>query len=363
MFLLACLYSTTQGRENPQFGFPCLASVLVAGRYTDEIMAESRVDNEVLAQNATEAAEAQELADLIRSIGWYDRAKFALVRGMLTAIMRLTSLRGLYWLCCAFGTCEYLLLVGVRARVKARLRLLLGNRLSEKQISRATFRFFLRQRCDKTIYLIFDKIPKEKILQRIEFANWQHVDDALKRGQGVYIMISHYGSNYLAGLLMALKGYQIAGVRDQKEGALRRYVRARYSQTFPEFRRLRLFYADRFPRGLYRSLQQNWVVATALDVGRERAKNQGTVKINLFGQEYTFLTGTAQIALRCKAPIVQGFVASCKNFRFRMVIEEPLWDPATGPHDEQLALQEMMQRYAANLENLLQRYPCHISKF
>ena len=326
-------------------------------------MAESGVDKGVQVPGGAEAAEGQELADLIRSIGWYDRVKFALVRGVLTGIMRLLGLRGLYWLCCAFGTCEWLMLAGVRGRVKARLRELLGNRLTEKQIGEATYRFFTRQRCDKTIYLIFDKIPKQKILERIELANWHHVDDAIKQGKGLYIMISHYGSNYLAGLLMALKGYQVAGVRDRKEGALRRYVRAKYSQTFPEFRRLRLFFADGFPRGLYRSLRENWVVATALDVGRERAKNQGTVKIKLFGQEYTFLTGTAQIAVRCGAPIIQGFVVSCKDFRFRLVVEEPLWDPQTGPRDEQTALEQMMQRYAANIEDLLQRYPCHISKF
>jgi lauroyl/myristoyl acyltransferase len=326
-------------------------------------MAEPAANNVVQAPGGAEAAEGQELTDLIASIGWYDRAKFALVRGMLTAAMRLVGLGGLYRLCCVFGACEWLLLVSVRRRVKAKLRQMLGDRLNEKQIAAATYRFFTRLRCDKTIYLIFDKIPKHKIFERIEGENLHYVDDALKQGNGLYVMISHYGSNYLAGLLMALKGYQVAGVRDRKESALRRYVRAMYARTFPEFRRLRLYFADGFPRGLYRSLRENWVVATALDVGRERAKNQGTVKIRLFGQEYTFLTGTAQIALRCGSPIVQGFVVSCKDFRFRLVAKEPLWDPRTGPHDEAAALDQIMRRYAANIEDLLQQYPCHISKF
>ncbi len=305
----------------------------------------------------------QEPIDLIRSVGWYDRAKFALVRGLLTGIVRLFGLPGLYRLCCAFGACEWLLLAGVRKRVKARLREMLGGRLSEKQLNAATYRFFTRLRCDKTIYLIFDKIPKDQILERTTFENRHYIDDALQRGNGLYIMISHYGSNYLAGLLMALSGYQVAGVRDRKEGALRRYVRAKYAESFPEFQRLRMYYADGFPRGLYRSLRENWVVATALDVGRKRASNQGTMKIHLFGQEYTFLTGTAQIAVRCNAPIVQGFLVSCKDFRFRVVAKEPLWDPQTGPQDEQAALDQMMRRYAANIEDLLGQYPCHISKF
>ncbi len=326
-------------------------------------MAEPVADNVMATPGGMEAAEGQELADLVASIGWYDRAKFALVRGLLTGIMRLVGLKGLYRLCCAFGACEWLILVSVRRRVKARLRRMLGGRLTEKQIARATYRFFTRLRCDKTIYLIFDKISKQKILERTELENWHHIDDALAQGHGLYVMISHYGSNYLAALLMALHGYKVAGVRDRKESALRRYVRARYAQTFPEFRRLRMYFADGFPRGLYRSLRENWVVATALDVGRERARNQRTVRISLFGQEYTFLTGTAQIALRCGSPIVQGFVVSCRDFRFRLVAREPLWDPRTGPADEQAALEQMMRRYAANIEDLLGEYPCHISKF
>lgn len=326
-------------------------------------MADSAADKCAQAAADTEAAQAQELADLVASIGWYDRVKYGLVRGLLTLTLRLIGLNGLYRLCCAFGAIEWLVLVNVRRRVKAKLRSMLGDRLNERQLSAATYRFFTRLRCDKTIYLIFDKIPKHKILERIEFDNWHHMDQALERGAGVYVMISHYGSNYLAALMMALKGYSIAGVRDRKESGLRRYVRARYAQTFPEFRRVRMYFADGFPRGLYRSLRQNWVVATALDVGRERARNQGTVKIELFGQQYTFLTGTAQIALRCGSPILQGFVVSCGNFRFRLVIQEPLWDPQTGPQDEQTALEQIMRRYAANIEDLLQKYPCHISKF
>lgn len=325
-------------------------------------MTDPVTDNAVQTPAGTEEAEAQELADQMKSISWYNRAKYALVRGFLTGIMRLTGLRGLYWLCCAFGTCEWLILFAIRRRVEARLRQMLGTRLTDKQIRTAAYRYFTRLRCDKTIYLIFDKIPKHKILERIDFENRQYIEDALKRGNGLYVMISHYGSNFLAGLLMALEGYRVAGVRVRKEGALRQYVRLKYTQTWPEFRQLRMYYAGAFPRGLYRSLRENWVVATALDVGRERAKNQGTIKINLFGQEYTFLTGTAQIAVRCGAPIIQGFVVSCKDFRFRLVAKEPLWDPQTGPQDEQAALQQIMQRYAANLEDLLQQYPCHISK-
>lgn len=325
------------------------------------IMAEA-AENIDQQTGANEPADGQDLAELVASISWFNRAKYAVARGLLTAVMRLTGLRGLYWLCCAFGACEWFFLIAVRSRVKARLRRMLADRLTPRQISAATFRYFTRLRCDKTIYLIFDKIPREKILQRIDFQGQHNIDEALKRGHGLYIMISHYGSNYLAGLLMALQGYQVAGVRDRKEGALRRYVRAKYAQTFPEFRKLRMYFADVYPRGLYRSLRENWVVATALDVGRERAKNQRTVKINLFGQEYTFLTGTAQIAVRCGAPIIQGFVVSRKNFHFRMIAKEPLWDPQTGPQDEEAAIAQVMQRYAADIEDLLQKYPCHISK-
>ena len=64
--------------------------------------------------------------------------------------------------------------------------------------------YFVRTRCDKVFYLIFDKLPREKILKRIHLCNLEIFDDALAQNRGVYICMSHVGSHHVCMLLMAL---------------------------------------------------------------------------------------------------------------------------------------------------------------
>jgi lauroyl/myristoyl acyltransferase len=295
-------------------------------------------------------------------LGAFTRAKYMFVRGFLFAWARCFSLTGLYLFGQFFGTCEWLLNYKRRARFRQRLEQIYRHAIHAKDkrfIRRASWRHFTRTRCDKLFYLIFDKLPKEKILKRIKFHDRQLLDDALARNKGVYVCLSHYGSHHVLVLLAALLGYKCAGVRDRNEGNLRRYVQERYEETFPEFRAMRMFFADTYPRDIYRCFQEGYIVATALDVGRDRGSHLRTATVQMFGQDREFLTGTMQIALRCGAPVIQGFVVSRKNFYFRLIPKAVLLEPA-GDNPE--ALHTAMQKYADNIAEHIVEYPCHIAK-
>ena len=283
------------------------------------------------------------------------------VRGFLWAWVKCFSLKGLYLFGTAWGTCEWALNYHRRRRFYERLRLVVGRSMSAQAERRACLDHFRRTRSDKLFYLIFDKLPREKILNRVKFHNRELIDDALKLGKGAYVCMSHNGSHHVCILLMALLGYKVAGVRDKNEGSLRRYVQEQYERSFPEFRAIRVFFADTFPRNLYRCFQEGFVLGSALDVGRDRGSHLRTVPVQLFGQEREFLTGTMQIALRCGAPILQGFVVSQKNFYFHLIVKGPLVDPTTEA-DEPEILQAAMQKYADNIGKHIVQYPDHISK-
>jgi lauroyl/myristoyl acyltransferase len=218
----------------------------------------------------------------------------------------------------------------------------------------------MRTRCDKLFYLIFDKLPREKILKRVRIPELGLVDRELKRGRGMYLAMSHNGSHHVAWLLAALMGYKAAGVRDRNEGASRRYIQERYAETFPELREMRMLYADTFPRELYRCLKEGYILASALDVTRDRGERLRRMPVMMFGKERQFLTGTLQIALRCRSPVVQAFVVSRKNFYFRVELIGPLVEPDTSV-DEPEVLAEVMQRYADNIQEHVRAYPCHLS--
>lgn len=298
-------------------------------------------------------------------IGWFDRAKFGLVRWFMWWIVRAFSLKGLYLFGRFFGTCEYAVNFKRRARYRAELKQVFPAGLSRWREQTIIRSYFRRTRCDKMLYLVFDRLPKEKILKRIRFHGREHLDAALERNRGAYVLLSHTGSHHVAGLLMALLGYRCAGIRDRNEGVLRVFVQQKYAETFPEFAAVRVLYADSFPRDIYRCFRENRVVGSALDVGRVRGLQLKTCPVRIFGQTREFLTGTLQIALRCGATVVQGFVVSRPNFYFRLIVNPPLYSPPAGKEDageNPDLLAELMQKYADGIDAHVREHPDHLSR-
>jgi KDO2-lipid IV(A) lauroyltransferase len=298
-----------------------------------------------------------------KRVRWYDRLKFGLVRWVLAGWATVFSLKGLYLFGVWFGTIEYLINFKRRARYRRELADVFPEGLTRTRRRKIIRGYFCRTRCDKLFYLIFDRLPREKIMRRIRFHGRQYLDEGLRRGHGVYTMLSHHGSHHVAGLLTALLGYKCAGVRDRNEGALRIYVQDKYAKTFPEYAAIRVLYADSFPRDIYRCFQENRVVGTALDVGRVRGETLKTCPVRIFGQTREFLTGTLQVALRCQATICQAFVVSRPNFYFRLIVKPPLHEPVEGNGGETPErIQEIMQRYADGIEAHVREHPDHISR-
>jgi lauroyl/myristoyl acyltransferase len=298
-------------------------------------------------------------------IGWFGRAKFGLVRWFMWWIVRAFSLKGLYLFGRFFGTCEYAVNFKRRARYRAELKQVFPQGLSRWREQTIIRSYFRRTRCDKMLYLVFDRLPKEKILKRIRFHGREHLDAALERNRGAYVLLSHTGSHHVAGLLMALLGYRCAGIRDRNEGVLRVFVQQKYAETFPEFAAVRVLYADSFPRDIYRCFRENRVVGSALDVGRVRGLQLKTCPVRIFGQTREFLTGTLQIALRCGATVVQGFVVSRPNFYFRLIVNPPLYSPPAGREDageNPVLVAELMQKYADGIDAHVREHPDHLSR-
>lgn len=296
-----------------------------------------------------------------RPLSWFTRAKFELVRSFLAGWTTIFSLSGLYALGQLFGTCEYLLDYKRRRRVAAKLARIFPEGLTPSRRRLIVWRYFRRIRCDKMIYLILDKVPRDKLLKRVRWHGREHLDTALARGKGAYIMLAHYGSHHVAGLILALLGYRIAGVRDPREAPIRKYVQRKYAEVFPEVAAMRIYYADTFPRQFYREFAENSLLCSALDIDRFRGEHLKTCPVTVFGQKHEWLTGTLQIALRCGAPVMQGFVISRKNFYFRWELSAPLVDPDTA-RDEPAVVAAAMNKYAANIEKHARQHPDHLMK-
>lgn len=292
------------------------------------------------------------------------RAKFAFARGFLLAFARCFTLRGLYLFGQIFGTCEWLLNYNRRRRFREHMQIVFGRDLGgvdPRKARWAAWRQFVRTRCDKLIYTIFDLLPREWIQKRISFRDRHILDDALARGKGAYLAMSHNGPHHVSILLMAFMRYRLAGVRDPKEGANRRYMQARFEQNFPEYRDIRMIYSNSFPRDIYRCFQDGYVLGSALDISRRRGEHLRTIKVNVLGQDREFLIGPIQIALRCGAPILQPFVLSKPNFHFEILMHGPLADSETAK-DTPEVVESIIQRYGDNVARHLAEHPDQLSR-
>ena len=289
------------------------------------------------------------------------RVKFAAIRGLLWLVAKCLSLKGLFLVGQIFGTCEWLLDYKRRRRFHQTMEHVFDGKYGAKETCGACRKYFMRIRCDKLYYLIFDLLPKEKIRRRIHFPQQHLLDESLTRGQGLYIALSHFGAQHVAAVLMCFLGYEVAGVRDRQESPLRRYIQQKFAARFSEVRAAKIFFADAFPRDIYRWFQGNGLLGSALDAERVRNSRLKKMPVRVFGETKEYLTGTVQIALRCGAAIYQGFVVSKPNYHYELIVL-PLHSDAGHSQDSPEVLGQIMQTYARNIEAQTRLFPDHVSK-
>lgn len=315
-----------------------------------------------MTENATSTIPpARKQPDPPRPVGRWERISFAAAHASVGTILACTSLSGLYRFGRAFGTLEWAINFKRRRRFAAALRHILGEEPTPSHRRSATREFFRRTRCDKLFYLVFDRVPCETAPTLLTIGNRVLLDNALAGGRGVYLALSHHGSQHVLALLMALQGYKTAAVRDGRESALRRYVQRRFDEQYPDLPRARWLFADAYPREIFRCLQDGFVLGSAMDVSRVRGATQKTEEVTYFGEKRNFLSGPMHIALRCRAPVLQAVIKPEADFRMRLEILETLLDP-DQVQDKVAAVTEAMQRYAANLERHVRAAPSLITK-
>jgi lauroyl/myristoyl acyltransferase len=291
----------------------------------------------------------------------WESISFTLAHALTAGLLALLSLRGLYLFGRCFGTLEWLIDYRRRRRFAATLSRVLGHEATNRDRRRFTREFFMRSRCDKLLYLVIDCVPRDTARALLTIENRGLLEEAIARGRGVYVALSHHGAHHILAMLLALNDFKTAGVRDRNEGALRRYVQSRFDRRYPEFRRLRVLFSDAFPRDIYRCLQDGYMLGSAMDVSRLRNTSQKTETVSIFGETRSFLSGPLHVAIRCRSPVLQAFIVPERDFRYRFAILETLIDPATVT-DRDHAVATAMETYAANVERYVRSFPALLSR-
>ena len=285
----------------------------------------------------------------------WERITFGTAHAVAVALLRFLSLRGLYSIGCGFGTLEWVTNFKRRRRYARALEQVLGRKPSTRERRRFTKQYFQRQRCDKIFYLVFDRIPRHQAELLLSIEPKAMIEAAMADGKGVYMAMSHFGAQHVAGMLLAVQGYKVVGVRDRHEGGLRRYILDRFDRQYPELSRLRVLYSDSYPRDIYRCLEEGYILGSSMDVSRVRHPNQRVEEVEIAGERRQFVTGPLRVAMRCGATVLQAFVMPEPNFRYRLEIVSTLIEP--NPTDAEAAIRRAMSEYAATAEKYARRHP------
>ncbi len=296
------------------------------------------------------------------TLSLWELFSFAVAHAGGAFLLRLLGLRGLYRFGRCFGALEWLTNYRRRSRFAAAVARILGPTFTVADRRRLTREHFMQSRCDKLLYLLFDCIPKDRAKGLLTVTNVELLEASLQLGRGVYLAMSHHGPLHVGAMLFCVQGYKTVGVRDRNEGAIRRYVQRRFDLRYPEFRRMRVLFADHFPREIYRCFQEGYVVASAMDVSRVRDPSQRMVEVEAFGERRSFLSGPLHVAYRCKATVLQAFVVPEREFRYRVEITQRLMDPNTE-EAEDVDVPRAMHVYAANVESFVRRHPALLTRF
>ncbi len=291
-----------------------------------------------------------------KRLSLWERISFFAAHTAASALLLVLGLRGLYRFGRLFGTVEWLINYKRRRRFARALQSLSCDGATGHHKPSAARAYFMRSRCDKIFYLILDRLSRERAVSLYTITNKDWLDEAVSQGRGVYLALSHNGDHHIGAMFMSLLGYKVAGVRDRHEGGLRRFVLDRFDQRYPEFRRARYLFADSYPRDIYRCLQDGYVLASAMDVGRIRGNPRGIVELTMFGEKRPFLSGPLRVAVRCGVPVIQGFVISEPDFHYRLELVEKLIDPENS-NGKEADILGALTVYASNIETKIRGMP------
>ncbi len=165
-----------------------------------------------------------------------------------------------------------------------------------------------------------------QLLARFEFAGLEHVERALARGAGAFLVAPHLGNFDLAGRAFAARGIPLSVVVRISRNPLlwRRLVaqRQRVGVEIIDHRRALV--------PILRALRRGRGIAMLLDQYSRRSQG---VFVPLFGKRCSTSSGLALLALRTGAPVLPAYTLRLAADRHRLEFGAPLELPASGDRD------------------------------
>ncbi len=192
-------------------------------------------------------------------------------------------------------------------------------------------------------------LTPEEILERVECRGFEHIERALKRGRGMFLVTAHYGSWELGPAVMAARLPQFefvaVGRRFDNPAVQRQVERRRHAGGSG--------LVDRDARAILRALRRGAAVGVLVDQAT-REKRGGRL-VPFFGKRAWTTVGPATLALRAGAAIVPATIRRVDGIHHCLEAGPEIEFPDSG--DRRRDIMEITARMNDAFEALIREHP------
>ena len=222
----------------------------------------------------------------------------------------------------------------------------LGNELSDKEIKRNVRKSFIHL---ILIFIEFVRIPKmvKDFSKYVTIDRKEIVWESLSHGNGVILLISHYGNWELMAVMAGIIGYPIYAIgRPLKNRYLYNYI-----EKIRGYTGLVSIPKKGAARDVIKALKNNKVVAILFD---QYAGSAG-VPVDLFGRKAWTTDAVAQFASRTGAKVIPAYNTRQPDGTHKIYVEDPVELVETGNKKEDII--KTTRLFNENLEKWVRKHP------
>jgi KDO2-lipid IV(A) lauroyltransferase len=247
---------------------------------------------------------------------------------------------------------------GKRRAITRILRNALGVRTDDPRISAAVREYFRNHYVNQLQIFLFPRLTRSTIGQIHKFTGLEHLDAALRRGNGCILVHAHFGPSQLPLCALGIFGYptmQLGYLTDEGLSFIGKRVAFRLRKIYEDKIPARIISADTFLRPVMEWIRKNKVLMITGD-GAGGGKFIGKYRSYPFlGEPTLFPLGAMRLAVKSGAAVLPLFTVLDEDGTYTTVIHEPIDgspDIAGNRSPETLA-----EVFVNMLEGYVVRYP------
>ncbi len=245
-----------------------------------------------------------------------------------------------------FGSAGYCLMVSRRNIALDNLRNAYRSKKSEteiKQIAKKSFQNLVM------VFIEFIRIPRmvKNFSSYVTIERKEIVWQGLDKGNGVILLISHYGNWELMAIMAGVIGYPISAVgRPMKNIYIYKYI-----ERLRQYTGLKSLNKKGAAKEILRELYANKVVAILFDqyAGRSGAK------VDFFGRSAYTTPAVAQLALHTGAEVIPAFNVRQPDGTHIIYVEDPVYTEKSTDRQKDILINT--EKYNEVLEKWVDKNP------